>query len=109
MLQQITDKQKADRLAFAKNCQAWSLSNWMFNVIWTDDSSFEVGKNSRQVKVWWQPYEHYLSNCIASTFKSRRISIMIWGVFIGYEKCPIVIIPSDRRAIADFIDIVCKG
>ena len=47
----LTDKQKADRLAFAKKYQAWSLLDWM-NVIWIDESSFEVGKNSQQVKVW---------------------------------------------------------
>ena len=34
---------------------------------------------------------------------------MIWGAFIGYEKCPIVIMPSDRRTSADFVDIVYEG
>jgi len=40
----LTNKHKADRLAFAKKYQAWQLSNWM-NVIWTNEASFEIGKN----------------------------------------------------------------
>ena len=34
---------------------------------------------------------------------------MIWGTFTGYEKCPIVIMPSNRRTSVDFVDIVCEG
>ena len=46
----LSDKHKADRLAFAKKYQAWEVSDWM-NVIWTYEASFEIGKNSQQVKV----------------------------------------------------------
>ena len=78
-------------------------------MIWTDETSFEIGKNSQQVKVWRQSYERYSWDCLAPTFKSGRTSVMIWGAFTGYEKCPIVIIPSDRRTSADFVDIVYEG
>ena len=75
-------------------------------MIWTDEASFEIGKNSRQVKVWRRPYERYSWDCLALTFKSRHTSVMIWGAFTGYEKCPIVIMPSDKRISANFVDIV---
>ena len=58
----LSDKHKVDRLAFAKKYQAWEASDWM-NVIWIDEASFEIGKNSRQVKVWRRPYEHYSWDC----------------------------------------------
>ena len=91
----LSNKHKVDRLAFAKKYQAWQLSDWM-NVIWTDEVSFEIGKNSLQVKVWRRSYERYSWDCLAPTFKSGRTSVMIWGAFTDYEKCPIVIMPSDR-------------
>jgi len=34
---------------------------------------------------------------------------MIWDAFIGYEKSPIFIMPSDRRTSVDFVDIVYEG
>lgn len=46
---------------------------------------------------------------LGPTFKSGRTSVMIWGAFTGYEKCPIVIMPPDRRTIGDFVDIVYEG
>ena len=42
----LSDKHKADRLSFAKKYQTWEVWDWM-NVIWTDEASFEIGKNSR--------------------------------------------------------------
>ena len=104
----LSDKHKADRLAFAKKYQAWEVLDWM-NVIWTDEASFEIGKNSPQVKIWRQPYERYSWNCLASIFKSGRTSIMIWGAFTGYKKCPIVVMPFDKRTSADFVDVVYEG
>ena len=41
----LSHKHKGDRLAFAKKYQVWKVSNWM-NVIWRDEASFEIGKNS---------------------------------------------------------------
>ena len=101
----LIKKQKVDRLAFAQKYQAWSLSDWM-NVIWTHKSSFEIGKNSQQMKVWWRPNKLYSSNCLEPTFKSRRISIMIWGAFTGYKNCSILVIPYDRQTSANFVYIV---
>ena len=79
----LSNKHKVDKLAFARKYQAWQLSDWM-NVIWTDEASFEIGKNSRQLKVWRRSYKRYSWDCLAPTFKSGRTSVMIWGAFTGY-------------------------
>ena len=39
----LSDIHKAKRLAFAKQHLSWTIEDWN-NVIWTDESSFEVGK-----------------------------------------------------------------
>lgn len=104
----LSKAHKAQRLAFAQAHAHWSEEDWK-NVIWTDESSFEVGKHSRLVRVWRQVYERYAWDCLCPSFKSGRVSIMIWGAFSGYHKSPIVIIPTGRRTAADFVNIVYEG
>jgi hypothetical protein len=58
----------AARLAFAKKYQHWIAHGWS-NVIWTDESSFEMGKLWGQVKVWHKVYGHYNWKYLAPTFQ----------------------------------------
>jgi transposase len=44
----LNDKQINNRLKFARIHQDWTVEDWK-KVIWTDESSFEIGKNFRQV------------------------------------------------------------
>jgi transposase len=104
----LIKKHKVDRLAFAKQHRNWTEEDWK-NIIWTDESCFEVGKNSRQIRVWRKPYERYESKCLAPIFKSGRTSVLIWGAFSGFDKCPLVIMPPHRRSASDFVDIVYEG
>ena len=66
------------------------------NIIWTDESSFESGKNPRQIRVWRKAYIKYNWDCIAPSFKSGCSSVMVWGAFIGFDKSPLVTIPLDK-------------
>lgn len=104
----LSKKHKLARLAFAKAHKRWTMSDWR-NIMWTDESSFEIGKRSRQVKVWRRPYERYSMDCIAPTFKSGRTSVMIWGAFSGFDKCPIIVMPPYKRTSEDFVNIVYEG
>jgi hypothetical protein len=104
----LTVKQKADRLAFAHAYESWTFEDWC-NVIWTDESSFEIGKSLRQVRVWRKMNEKYNMDCVAPTFKSGRTSVMVWGAFTGFDKSPLVMSPSDKRSSSDFVSIVYEG
>lgn len=72
-------------------------------MMWTDESSFELCKNSRQVKVWRRAYEKYDWDCIAPTFKSGRSSVMVWGAMTSATKCPLVLMPAGERTADDFV------
>ena len=50
----------------------------------------EVGKQSRQVKIWRSVGERFNTECLAPTFKSSRQSVMIWWCFAGGIKGPLV-------------------
>lgn len=104
----LSEKHKARRLAFAKEHRHWTTFDWK-NVIWTDESSFETGKKSRPVKVWRQLHERFSLDCLAPSFKSGRSSVMVWGAFSDFDKCPLVIIPPDRRKGRDFVDVVYES
>jgi transposase len=67
---------KGKRLEFAKAHVYWSGDDWK-KVIWADESSFELAKNSRQIRVWRRVNERYHSNCLVPSFKSGRISVMV--------------------------------
>ena len=81
----LTIAHKTKRLAFAKEHRHWTENDWK-NVIWTDESSFELGKMSRQIRVWRKPHETYASQCLAPIFKSSRSSVMVWGVLLAFTK-----------------------
>ena len=92
----------SQRLAFAQKYCRWSAEEWE-QVIWTDESTFEVGKNSRQIHVWRTVNERYASSCIVPSFKSGRTSLMIWGAFSGGQKSRLVFMPKDRRSAKEVV------
>ena len=104
----LSPKHKVDRLEFAKQHLHWSMEDWSF-VMWTDESSFEVGHQSRTIRVWQKPYEKYSWDCLAPTFKSGRTSIIIWGAFTSSNKSDLVLIPPNKHTALDFVDVVYKS
>ncbi|CAA9501973.1 MAG: hypothetical protein AVDCRST_MAG96-2018 [uncultured Segetibacter sp.] len=59
--------------------------------------------------VWRRASERYSLSCLAPTFKSGRTSVMVWGAFSGFDKCPLVVMPSHKHTAKDFVDIVYEG
>lgn len=101
-------KHRAARLAFARKHRSWTIDQWK-KVIWTDESTFEIGKNSRQVLVWRKTDQRYNLDCLTPTFKSGRSSVMVWGAFTATSKLPLALMPPGRRTAADFVEIVYDG
>ena len=75
-------------------------------VIWIDESSVEIGKESRQVVVWRRPGKIHSQKCLSSTFKSGRQSLMVWGC-IAHRTWPT---HSDaRKKGMDYVEVVLDG
>jgi transposase len=98
----VNDKQAARRLAFATAHLNWTVDDWR-SVLWTDESSFELGKNSKAISVWRQTDEKYRPECLEPTFRSGRSSTMIWGGFFDKTKAPVLFMPPGERNAASFI------
>lgn len=96
------------RKIFANEHLEWTLDDWK-QVIWTDESTFELGKNYRQIRVWRKVNEEFDQDCIGSTFKSGRTTVMVWGAIAHGKKSELVILDKGKRTATDFVDQVYEG
>ena len=101
----LSNRHTVRRYAFAQEHKNWTIDDWK-RVIWTDESSFEIGKNSRQTLVWRRTDERFHSYCTTPSFKSGRTSVMVWGAFLAGKKLPLVFMPPGRRTAVDFVQLV---
>jgi transposase len=104
----INATQRIKRQKWAREHRTLTMVDWE-RVIWTDEASVEIGKESRQCLVWRRPGERYKEKCLVPTFKSGRQSIMIWGCISYGKRGPLVRIPSDRRKGIDYLQLVLSG
>lgn len=82
-----------------------TVADWE-RVLWTDESSFEIGKVLGPVRVWREKHKKYDLDCLTLSFRSGRTSIMIWGAFTAACKLPLIWIPPGCRSSSDFISAV---
>jgi transposase len=99
---------KLARLAWAREHREWGEEDWN-RIIWTDEASVEIGKDSRRVWVWRRPGERYDEKCLAPTFKSGRQSLMIWGCIANGRLGPLVRIPKEERKGTDYVRLILAG
>jgi hypothetical protein len=52
----LTAQHLSRQLDFVREYRGWCAADWE-HVCWIDESTFEIGKNSRQVHVWKKAYE----------------------------------------------------
>ena len=89
----ISSKNKKVRTAFRL---ANKHRNWM-RVCWSDESTFEVGFDSRTCYVTRSPDEAYKPECLQPTFKSGRVMVGVWACFMGAERGPLIILEKGAR------------
>src|SRR6266545_1801506 len=75
----VTEPNRKKRLLWAQEHENWE-KEWK-NVIWSDESKFELFKGDGRKYVWRQEHEKYDLQCLIPTFKSGQESVMIWGCF----------------------------
>jgi transposase len=96
------------RKGWAREQMVLTMTDWK-RIIWTDEASVEVRKQSRQCTVWRKPGERYRQECLVPTFKSGRQSVMVWGCISYDMRGPLVRIPSGMRKGVDYVDLVLGG
>jgi transposase len=81
------------------------LEDWG-DIIWTDESRFEVGFHAGTCWVSRAAGEEDLPDCLLPSFKSDRTSVMIWGAIKLGTKRPMVILLSGYIKGPDYVKLV---
>ena len=99
---------RAARWTWANDHQGWGIEDWK-SIIWTDESTVEIGKHSGRVWVWRRPGERYDERCTVPTFKSRRQSLMVWGCIAHGRHSPLFRVPKEEQKGPDYICNILAG
>ena len=92
----ISERHAAARISWCEKYKEKPASYWN-QVIFSDESSVEIGKQSRQIRVWRGIGERFDNECLAPTFKSGRKSVMVWGCFAGGIKGPLIFCDENKK------------
>ena len=63
------------RVSWCEKYREKTAHDWA-QVIFSDESSIEIGRQSRQIRVWRHTGERFNIECLTPTFKSGRKSVM---------------------------------
>lgn len=74
---------KKKRLQWVQQHRNWTLEQWK-NVLWTDESKFELFGTRRRIYVRRSSTEKMAPQCIMPTVKHGGGFIMVWGCFSGH-------------------------
>jgi hypothetical protein len=75
------------------------------NIVWSDESRFELSGSNRRTWVWRRPEQKMDVDCLIPTFKSGNKSVMIWGCFTCFGVGPLVQLEG-RLAATDYIHVL---
>ena len=91
-------------------CQNWCREQLMWDnkwnqIIWSDESRYELFKSKRRQWVWRRPDQRLDKSCLIPTFKTGQKSVMVWGCFTRFGVSPLVRLEG-RMAAVDYIRIL---
>jgi len=104
----LKDMHQKARFAWAKMVRKWGAEEWM-RIIWTDEASVELGKNTHVCRVWHHPGEAFTLKCLAPTFKSGWISVMVWSCIAHNYKGPLIFLPKGWGTGVGYVETVMAG
>lgn len=76
----LRSQNKKKRLQWAQKYKNWTTEDFK-NVLWTDESKFQVFGSNRRIYVRRLHNEKMMPNCITPTVKHGGGAVMVWGGF----------------------------
>ena len=87
----ITATNIQKRKDWCKDAVNWTDDEWK-KMIWSDESSVELGLSLRKIMVFRSRGERYQPECLTPNHRSGWISVMFWSCFWQNELGPLVAI-----------------
>lgn len=94
------------RLKFAKEHVNWTTEQWN-NVLFTDESKFEMFGCKRRVFVRRMPNERFIKECLVPTVKHGGGSVMVWGGICAKGVVPLLRIRGIMKK-EQYHSILCR-
>ena len=104
----LTEQHKKNRLEWALRHKDLTVEEW-FKVIWSDECLMKVGQDSRRRRVLRQPGTELQEKNLSVSFKSSRVTIMIWACFSGERLGPILTLEQGGIGSEEYMDILYEG
>lgn len=92
---QLSLKQKAVQLAFAKEYLNWGFKEWI-HVWWSDEMSMQTGANHCHTYLWRYPKGEYLENCCAVTVIPGFEKVKVWAAMHHGKLSKLIILPESK-------------
>jgi len=74
----LTDKQKKERLAWARNHSTWTIEDWR-KVVWSDETKFTLANSEGKEYVWVKKQKALKENAVIEKKKFGGGKVMLWG------------------------------
>ena len=104
----LTAKHKKDRLEWALRYIDWTEEEW-FKVIWSDECIICIGQNPKHQRVLHTIGTAVEDRNLVPSFKSKRVSIMIWACFSGNRLGPLLTFEQGGIDSDEYMDILYEG
>jgi len=85
----ISEKNRKKRYGWCRMRKNWT-TEWN-QIIWSDESRFELFNNDSRNWVWRKTNERYKTDCLKPTVKNS-IGVMVWGCFCNNILGPLVLV-----------------
>lgn len=104
----LNAKHKHDRLEWANTYKDWTVEDWK-KVIWSDECLMRVGQDTRRRRVLRENGTALDDKNLATSFKSQRVTIMIWACFSGERTGPLLAFEQGGIGSDEYMDILYEG
>jgi len=89
----VSEVNRKKRFSWCRERKNWNVDDWS-NIIWSDESKFNLHHSDGRQRVWRVPKEKYDVDCLIPTFKHGGGGIMVWGCFVNNQPGPLVILEA---------------
>src|SRR5579859_6472101 len=100
----LSKEHKQARLEWAHKYENWTIEDWK-KVVFSDECLMHVGVDSHRQRVLRPPGTALEERYLQPTFKSNRVTIMIWGCFSGKQLGPVLTFEQGGISLDEYQEV----